>query len=68
MKRARSLLDSQPGGSIVGKTRTNGDILRYNTHTGEFAVGTADGTIKTLFRPAPSKHGYKTNLEYFNAQ
>ena len=25
--------------------------IRYNVRTNEFAVGTAEGTIRTLFRP-----------------
>ncbi len=39
-------------GEIRGLVRSNGDVLRYNTRTNEFAVGAADGTIRTLFRPA----------------
>jgi len=39
------------GGDILGAVRKNGDVLRYNARTNEFAVGAADGTIRTLFRP-----------------
>lgn len=42
-------------------TRANGDILRYNTRTNEFAVGAQDGTIRTLFRP-------KDRLNYWNKE
>jgi hypothetical protein len=49
--RARSLLGSKPDGNILGHTRSNGDILRFNSRTGEFASGASDGTIRTLFRP-----------------
>ncbi len=52
LNRARNLLESAPGGDILGHTRPSGDILRYNVRTNEFAVGTADGTIRTMFRPA----------------
>ena len=51
LRRAQSLLGKKPGGNILGHTRANGDILRYNTRTNEFAVGASDGTIRTLFRP-----------------
>ncbi|HEV8546461.1 MAG TPA: polymorphic toxin-type HINT domain-containing protein, partial [Candidatus Limnocylindrales bacterium] len=52
LARARSLLSSQPGGTVEGFIRTNGDVLRYNRFTNEFAVASANGTIRTLFRPA----------------
>jgi RHS repeat-associated protein len=61
LKRAGDLLGREPGGQILGHTRTNGDILRYNTRTNEFAVGAQDGTIRTLFRP-------KDGLNYWNKQ
>jgi RHS repeat-associated protein len=51
LKRASTLLDSDIGGDIYGFVRKNGDILRYNRRTNEFAAQTADGRIKTLFRP-----------------
>jgi len=51
LKRAGDLLGREPGGNILGAARANGDILRYNIRTNEFAVGTAEGTIRTLFRP-----------------
>ena len=44
LKRAAALLSPQPGGRILGATRTNGDILRYNLRTNEFAVGTPQGS------------------------
>ena len=51
LKRAQSLLNRAPGGEVLGHVRANGDILRYNTRTNEFVVGTAQGQIRTLFRP-----------------
>ena len=52
-RRAQSLLNREVGGDILTHTRaTNGDLLlRYNARTNEFAVGQANGTIRTLFRP-----------------
>ena len=49
--RAQNLLGRDVGGDILGAVRKNGDALRYNARTNEFAVGAADGTIRTLFRP-----------------
>ncbi len=51
LRRAETLLNRPPGGNILSYTGPNGDILRYNTRTNEFAVGSADGFIRTLFRP-----------------
>jgi pyocin large subunit-like protein len=51
LKRAQDLLGRAVGGDILGAVRANGDMLRYNVRTNEFAVGTADGFIRTLFRP-----------------
>jgi hypothetical protein len=52
LKRAQSLLGRDTGGDILGHVRANGDVLRYNAATNEFAAGAADGTIRTLFRPS----------------
>jgi pyocin large subunit-like protein len=52
LKRAQDLLSRKTGDNILGAVRSNGDILRYNARTNEFAVGTAEGVIRTLFRPA----------------
>ncbi len=56
LKRARSLLSAPEGGDILGHTRPNGDVLRYNHRTNELAIARADGTIKTMFRP---RDGYE---------
>ena len=61
LKRARSLLGSEPGGEILGFTREGGDVLRYNVRTNEFAVGSAEGNIRTMFRP-------ESGLDYWAAQ
>jgi pyocin large subunit-like protein len=50
------------------KTRTNGDIVRFNPVTNEFGVARADGVIRTYFKPDPAVHGFPTNLDYFKAQ
>ncbi len=50
------------------KVRQNGDVVRYNPSTGEFGVVSANGVIRTYYRPDPVMHGYPTNEDYFNAQ
>jgi len=51
LTRARQLLNSPIGRDIDGFVRRNGDVVRYNIRTNEFAVGARDGTIRTFFRP-----------------
>jgi pyocin large subunit-like protein len=58
---ARKLINSKPGGNILTKTRSNGDILFYNQSTNEFAVVTKDGVIRTYFKP-------KEGIKYFKRQ
>ncbi len=60
LKRARALLEQDVGGPILGAVRANGDVLRYNVESNEFAVGAANGTIRTLFKP-------RSGLKYWKA-
>jgi len=62
LTRARQLLSSDLGRDIDGFTRANGDIVRYNIKTNEFAIGAADGTIRTLFRPTRGVQYYLEQL------
>ncbi len=55
------LLGRSEGGDILGHTRANGDVLRYNRATNDFAVMANDGTIRTYFRPSGG-------IAYWNAQ
>lgn len=50
LENARMLLSAPVGGDVYGKTRPNGDILRYRASTGEFAVMSTDGMIRTYFK------------------
>lgn len=50
LENARELLNAPTGSDLLEKIRSNGDVLRYRTSTGEFAVMTRDGRIKTYFR------------------
>ena len=62
-----NFVTNPPAGTLT-KTRANGETLYYNPTTNTFAVKTADGVPKTMFKPDPVDHGYKSNLDYFNAQ
>ncbi|WP_153077056.1 hypothetical protein [Paraburkholderia bonniea] len=64
---ARDFVNNPPEGTFV-KKRSNGDTLYYDPSTNTFAVKTKDGAPKTMFKPNPTRHGYSTNLDYFNAQ
>ena len=59
-KGANNLVNSKSSNTLT-KTRTNGDSVFYNTKTNEFAVKTADGYIKTYFKPSGG-------INYFNRQ
>jgi filamentous hemagglutinin len=56
-----------PSAQSLVKTRSNGDVLLYEPSTNTFAVKTSTGEPRTMYRPSPAKHGYPTNLDYFNA-
>jgi len=65
---AARFFSGPPVAGVHEKTRSNGDVIRYNEHTEEFGVLRPNGGIRTFFRPDPAEHGYRSNLEYFNAQ
>ncbi len=67
VRKARGWFDN-PTSTTLSRTRKNGDVVRFDPATDYFGVMTKDGTPKTFFRPDPAKHGYPTNLDYFNAQ
>jgi len=56
LKGAQDLLDAYPGGDVLEKVRFNGDIEHFRVSTGEFAVMTKRGRIRTY---------YKTSYEYW---
>jgi len=47
-------------------TRANGDFVRFDPFTNEYAVVSVAGIIRTYFIAEPIVHGYMTNYEYFN--
>ena len=50
LENARLLLNSRPGKDVLLKRRSNEDIVRYRVDTGEFAVMTNEGRIRTYFK------------------
>ncbi len=64
---AKKFMTNPPKGALT-RTRANGDVVRYDPKTNTFGVMDKSGTPKTMFKPDPAKHGYPTNLDYFNAQ
>ena len=64
---AQEFLHNPPAGTL-SKTRANGDIVRFNATTDTFGVMDKTGAPRTIYKPDPAKHGYPTNLDYFNAQ
>lgn len=50
------------------KTVANGDVLLYNPSTNIFAVKTANGVPRTMFKPDPLEHGFATNIDFWNSK
>ncbi|WP_259665730.1 hemagglutinin repeat-containing protein [Rhizobium binae] len=65
---AKAFLGGPITPGILEKTRSNGDIVRYNPTTDEFGVVSSGGIIRTYYKPDPAVHGKGSNLDYFNAQ
>jgi filamentous hemagglutinin len=67
------MADAFIGGPLDPRTtwpcqRLNGDTLRYNEETDEFAIMDRNGFIVTYFRPDPQEHGQPSNLAYFRRE
>jgi len=50
LKGAQELLDARPGKDVLEKIRSNGDVEHFRVSTGEFAVMTKRGRIRTYYR------------------
>lgn len=64
LRRAQRHLTGPPGPNVQQYYRPNGDLVRYNARTNEYGIVTPDGTIRTLFRPAPGSK-WADGQEYF---
>ena len=67
VEKAHGFMRTPPAGTL-SKVRANGEKVFYNPATETFAIRAKDGAPKTIFIPDPAKHGYPTNLDYYNAQ
>ncbi len=67
VEEAHKFIKDPPLGTF-SKVRSNGDTIFYNPQIETFAVKAQDGAPKTMFKPDPSRHGYLTNMDYYNAQ
>lgn len=47
------------------RRRADGDIVRFDSATDEFAVLSNDGFIRTYFKPDPVIHMQPTNYDYY---
>ena|GEM_PF-1462103 len=63
--RASELLRSQVSGDILGFTGINGKIFRYDINNNDFAVGNANGTIATLFKPTDFLEYWKEQVKKY---
>jgi hypothetical protein len=65
--------------SIMLCNRKNGDLLRYDIVTQEFAVVSGPGTVRAYFKPVPCSslpigvpkidcHGHRDNVTYFQVE
>lgn len=67
VRKAQDFLQN-PSAGVLSKTRANGDVVRFDPTTNAFGVMDKTGAPRTFYVPDPAKHGYPTNLDYFNAQ
>lgn len=67
IKGTQDFVNNPPAGTL-SRLRLDGDTVYYNPITDTFAVKSPTGAPRTMFVPNPVKHGYPSNLDYFNAQ
>jgi hypothetical protein len=58
----------QRPGNLTKIDPKTGVIRVYDPATEAFGAYNSTGTTRTFYVPDPSKHGYPTNLDYWNAQ
>ncbi len=64
-RKAETFLTKPPEGSLVRSLKDNRTAI-YDPSTNTLGVS-ENGVPASLFRPNPSIHGFKTNLDYFNS-
>ena len=65
---AMAFLTTPSTSAIMEGVRRNGDIVRYDPLSNEFAICDRDGTILTYFKPTPVVHRERDNVTYFRKQ
>jgi len=63
-----AFLTAPLAGAIMEGVRRNGDIIRYNPKTQEFAICDRDGILLTYYKPDPRTHRQRNNLTHFRGQ
>jgi hypothetical protein len=58
LTRAEALNNKKAGGTVLRKTRSDGDTCTFDTSTGDFSVMSSAGKIRTFFRPSRGKKYY----------
>jgi hypothetical protein len=58
LTRAEGLNNKKTGGTVLRKTRGDGDTCTFDTSTGDFSVKSSAGKIRTFFRPNRGKKYY----------
>jgi filamentous hemagglutinin len=62
---ADMFLNSPLSATRVERIRQDGDIIRFDILTNEFAVKSPDGYIRTYYKPNPAIHGQPSNYDYY---
>lgn len=65
---AIQFLTKEPWNTMLECTRRNGDVIRFDTRTDEFAICNRDGYLKTYYKPDTYWHRQESNLIYFQGQ
>jgi pyocin large subunit-like protein len=65
---AIEFLSRELGNTILECVRRNGDVIRFDTRSNEFAICDRDGYLKTYYKPDIYWHRQASNLIYFEEQ
>lgn len=67
-RQSSEFLQRSQRAGLPTKVDANGVIRVYDPSANTFGSYNPSGTARTFFKPDPSIHGYKSNLDYWNAQ
>ena len=63
LRQAQLLRDAKAGGPILEAVRRDGVITRFDQHTGAFIAFSANGVIRTFFRPNDGERYWRRQAE-----